>query len=462
VTQKRESQLGLVLDARKALRRGSGGIETRQRQRFAEVVAFARLRSPYYRDLYRELPDDIDHDDLPPTNKQALMEQFDEWCTDRQITLDKVRALVDDPTRIAERFLGKYIVATTSGTTGIRGIFVLDDRTLAVTNAIAARMLSTWMTFGDLARIVLRGGRMAMVMATGGHFASAVAATRMRRGSPRRARRIGVFPADTPMPQLVEELNRFRPAVMAPYASIASLLATEQEAGRLQIRPVLLALSAEGLPASEYNRISQVFNAKVGNTYAATECTYLSIGCREGWLHVNADWVKLEPVDAELKPVSAGTQSHTVLITNLANYTQPIIRYDLGDSVIERPDRCPCGSPLPAIKVHGRAADVLTFPTERGESATIAPLAFGMVVERVSGIELFQIVQAAPTELRVRLRIASGADTARTSQSVRDAIHDLLARNGLGNVTVTSAEEPPEASAGGKYREVIPLERARP
>lgn len=91
----------------------------------------------------------------------------------------------------------------------------------------------------------------------------------------------------------------------------------------------------------------------------------------EGWLHVNVDWVVFEPVDADYRPVAPGEQSHTVLISNLANRVQPILRYDLGDSVLERPDPCPCGNPFPAIRVQGRSADVLTFRSPAGEKVRL-------------------------------------------------------------------------------------------
>jgi phenylacetate-CoA ligase len=183
----------------------------------------------------------------------------------------------------------------------------------------------------------------------------------------------------------------------------------------------------------------------------------ISYRCEHGWLHVNSDWVVLEPVDAEYRPVAPGKQSHTVLISNLANRLQPILRYDLGDSILVCPDPCPCGTPLPAIRVEGRSADVLTFPTDHGEQVTIAPLAFGTLVDRAAGIEQFQIVQRMPTSLRVRLRPAADADPDGVWQDVHAGITHLLTEHRLDHVTVERAEEPPEQSPGGKYRTIIPL-----
>lgn len=309
----RESLPWLLLDTRRAKKQGPGALALRQRARLAETVAFARAHSPYYRELYRDLSERTDDLTLLPiTRKTELMARFDDWVTDSEVTVEKVRAFIADPDLVGEKFLGKYLVATTSGTTGTPGIFVLDDRSLAVTEVLALRMLSAWLDAGDLIRIIARGGRMAMVMAAGGHFASAVAAARLRKGRLSR-KLVGVFPVQTPLPELVAQLNRFRPAVVDAYASMAALLASEQEAGRLHIDPVLVIVTAEGMPTSEYDRIAKVFNTKVGNSYAATECPFLSYGCEHGWLHVNSDWVVLEPVDADYRPTPPGEPVNPVV-----------------------------------------------------------------------------------------------------------------------------------------------------
>ncbi len=452
-----ESILRLLLDARSARKQGPAAIVRRQRARLAELVAFARAHSPFYGELYQGLPERVEDPTLlPVTDKKRLMARFNEWATDRAVTIEKARAFAEDPARIGERFLGRYTLATTSGTTGTPGIFLLDDRTLSVTNALAVRMLSAWLGVGDVVRILAGSGRMSMVMATGGHFASTVAAARLRMSRWGR-KALQVLSVHMPLPDIVSQLNRFRPVIVAPYASLAALLADEQEAGRLHIHPVLLVLSAEGLPADEYDRIASVFRAKVRDSYAATECTFLSYRCRHGWLHVNADWVVLEPVDPDYRPVPPGTQSHTVLISNLANRVQLILRYDLGDSVVQRPTPCPCGNPLPAIRVQGRAADLLTVPTGDGKRVAIAPLAFGTLADRTPGVELFQIVQTAPTTLRVRLRPEAGAAPDRVWEVVHSEIKRLLTEHKLDHVTLERAEELPEQSPGGKYRKVIPL-----
>ena len=71
------SLLRLLRDARQARRQGPAAIERRQRVRLAETVTFARANSPYYRELYQGLSEQIDDPArLPVTDKKALMARF--------------------------------------------------------------------------------------------------------------------------------------------------------------------------------------------------------------------------------------------------------------------------------------------------------------------------------------------------------------------------------------------------
>jgi phenylacetate-CoA ligase len=316
------------------------------------------------------------------------------------------------------------------------------------------RALREWIRVRDVFRIMRHGGRMTLICATGGHYAEAVAGARLQHQ--RGEARVQVLAAHAPLPKMIEKLNAFQPDVLAPYASIAAPLAGEQTAGRLRISPTLIVLSAEGLPEDGYDRIRQAFKVPVHHSYAATECPFISYSCEQDWLHVNGDWVILEPVDAEYRPVPAGTQSQTVLVSNLANRVQPILRYDLSDRIVVRPDPCPCGNPLRAIRVEARTGDVLTFSIKEGGDVHIPALMFE-VVDAVD-VELFQIVQTAPDAMRVRLRLAAAADPNRVWQSVQTEIRRVLDQHGLAHVRVERADEPPEQAAGGKYRTVVPLQ----
>jgi phenylacetate-coenzyme A ligase PaaK-like adenylate-forming protein len=453
-----ESSRSLLVDLRRARRQGVAAMMQRQRTRLAELVAHARTASPYYRDLYRGVPEHVDDPTLlPATSKARLMERFDEWATDRQVTLDAARAFLADTDRSGEPFLGRYLLTTSSGTSGHPGIFLQDERYDAVTAALQSHMFLTWLSAGALVRLLFAGQRTAALFATGGHYSGYANAERARRARRSTARKVHVFSVHTPLPDLVAQLNRYRPALLMGYATTLALLATEQEAGRLRLRPVLVIATAEGLPDDGYERIARAFGAPVRNLYGASEFAYPAIGCAQGWLHVNIDWAILEPVDADHRPTPPGELSDTMLLTNLANRVQPILRYDIGDRALWRPDPCPCGARSPALRVHGRSHEVLTFATADGGAVTLDPLVLSSLADRTPGIEWFQIVQTRSDGLRLRLRATAGSDADRVWEATHAQVTQMLEAHRLRHVRVERGDEPPAQTSGGKYRSVIPL-----
>ncbi|MHA7987327.1 phenylacetate--CoA ligase family protein [Rathayibacter sp. CAU 1779] len=448
----------LAKDARQAVREGQEGILRRQRERVAEMVAFARENSPYYRELYRGLPDRVDDTSvLPVTRKSELMAHFDDWVTDREVTRERVEAFAADPELVGHPFLGRYLVATTSGTSGIRGLFVLDERALAMESALGSRA-SGLLGVRDVIRMLAGGGRTAVVTAPGGHFFTVASTRRFQLDHPRLGTRMRVFSIAQPLEQLVDQLNGFNPAMLSGFLGMLTILAGEQQAGRLHIGPAIVIPGGETLTPEIRDRLTESFGSTVRAAYAATECSYLGIGCSEGWYHVNSDWAVLEAVDADHRPVAAGTLSHTALLTNLANRVQPVLRYDLGDSIVVRPDPCPCGSIFPAVRVQGRAMDMLTFADDHGERAELSPMLFGTLLDRMPGVEQYQLVQTDPRTLRVRLSASGRSEIEEPVWlGVRDEIMRVLTEHGVSGAVVERAVEPPQREQGGKLRRIIPF-----
>lgn len=99
----------------------------------------------------------------------------------------------------------------------------------------------------------------------------------------------------------------------------------------------------------------------------------------------------LNRVDEQYQPVQPGKQSHSVLITNLVNRAQPLIRYELTDRVILSPEPCKCGRPFPVVQVEGRTDDILKCSAPDGHLVQILPLAIKTIVEETSGVRRFQL-----------------------------------------------------------------------
>ena len=61
-----------------------------QQQRLRELVGYVREHSPYFAQHYSGLPDDFTLEDLPHTEKPTLLEHYNDWVTDRELTLTDV------------------------------------------------------------------------------------------------------------------------------------------------------------------------------------------------------------------------------------------------------------------------------------------------------------------------------------------------------------------------------------
>jgi phenylacetate-coenzyme A ligase PaaK-like adenylate-forming protein len=217
----------------------------------------------------------------------------------------------------------------------------------------------------------------------------------------------------------------------------------------------MLSSGGETLAPAAKARIERAFGCTVRDAYNASEVIAMTLDCARGRFHVNADWYIVEPVDERYQPVPAGQPSHTVLVTNLANRVQPIIRYDLGDSVVLEPNACPCSSPFPVIRVEGRTDDILAFPAADGATVRVPPMALATVVEETPGVRRFQVIQTAPIELRVRLEVAESYQPDAVSAAVERRLATYLAGVGLAHVMIQRAAEPPRPNPrSSKFRHV--------
>ncbi|MBK6866437.1 MAG: phenylacetate--CoA ligase family protein [Burkholderiales bacterium] len=434
----------------------------RQQQRLLRLLEAARNSAFYAERLGSGRARSSALSRLPPVTRAELMAHFDDWVTDPALRLDELRGFTADPTRVADPWLDRYMVWESSGTSGEPGVFVQDARAMAVYDALEAvrhRVPGRGASglFGALAALGATE-RSALVTATGGHFASVVSFERLRRINPWLAATARSFSLLQPTAELVQALNEFQPAILATYPTAAAMLADEVEAGRLRIRPRCVLTGGETLSAAVRARVAAAFDAQVRNSYGSSEFLPIAWECAHGCLHVNEDWVVLEPVDERHRPVPPGQPSHSVLLTNLANLVQPLIRYDLGDQLTLRAERCACGSALPVIEVQGRGDDVLRVPARRpGQTVSLLPMALCTVIEEEGAVFDFQLQQrgASTLVLRVPLR---GAEAKAAIDRCATALQRFATLQGAAPIEVLG--EPgcdlPRGRSGKACRVVMP------
>lgn len=436
---------------------GAGEIESLRKRRLSALLAHVRKHSPLLRDMLADLPDDAPLAALPITNREHLMAEFDRWVTDPRVRLDEVRAFISDPSRAGEPYLGRYAIWTSSGTSGTPGIYVSDPDALAVYEALSSTRSACGCAGPPLWQAMAGGCRIAMVAATTGHFAGFVTWERMRRLHPWLGLTARTFSILEPIERLVEELNAWQPMLISSYPSLLALLARERRAQRLSVMPQLLMSGGETLPAAQARWLEESFGCPVRDEYGASECMNIAWSCDEGTLHLNADWVILEPVDEHGRAVPPGTPSADVLLTNLGNHVQPILRYPLGDRVTLLTGRCECGCPLPRLRVSGRHDDVLELPDRNGRPVSILPLALETLIEEHSGIGSFQIEQTGVDQLKIRIHTGLAEDRRAIWSSLEKRVMHWLDLQGVQASILMDNRLPEPDPNTGKLRRVIAL-----
>ena len=422
-----------------------------QQRRLDAVVRHAAAHSPFYRRWFAEtgaLGDGpVQLQRLPVLDKSLLMEHFDELVCDPRLRRDQLLAWAGQLTR-DQLYLDRYRVLLTSGSSGRQGLFVYDT---AGWRSIASQFLrsSNWAGL----RPSLPRQRVAWLAGAGPTHISRQGAATLSIG----LYRLLALPVTLPLPALVEALNQFQPTYLNVYPSVAMWLAAEQRAGRLRLSPQIVVTAGELRSPEMTQRLVDAFGVRPFDVYGSTEGLFGSECQHHQGIHLFDDTSLVENVDRDGQPVPAGQPGARLLVTNLNNLVQPLLRLEVTDVVTLDPDPCRCGRPLVrASAIHGRSDDVLSLPGRHGGPVAVHPLHFALLT-RDPQVGEFQVVQDGPAlrMLIVPSHAATAGDTELDTRLAQAVAGQLL---GLGvhdpQVTVEQHRQLPRLP-GGKLKLVV-------
>ncbi len=139
-------------------------------------------------------------------------------------------------------------------------------------------------------------------------------------------------------------------------------------------------------------------------------------------MHIADDLVILEPADADGNVVPYGQPAERMLLTNLFNLAQPLIRYDLADAVTMTDEPCPCGCAHRRItSINGRINGVFEYE----DGAVVPRAAFEQTVVATPGVANFFIEQ---TQCGVDVSVVT--DGSSDLHRLRMELIDVLRRHG--------------------------------
>lgn len=396
-----------------------------QQQRLSTLVRHAVRFSPFYRELYRNIKTEngINLNDLPVINKATMMENFDAFVTDPRLKLQELQAHISRIGRDDAFHLDEFRVHTTSGSTGLKGMFVSNREEWRTASAIYFRGGAIMGVKPRVPRC-----RMAWIASSSPLHVSYRASVSNDVGFINVKR----IEATTRMEELVDALNEFQPECLAGYPSMVALLAIEQLEGRLHIHPRVIGTSAELLTAHMRRKMDAAWGVSPYNYYGLTESGYMLGGeCsfHQG-IHVFEDLFIVEVVDENNKPVPDGATGDKFLLTNLFNFTQPLIRYEISDVISLASGPCSCGSPFKRITVvDGRSDDFLRLPGRQGTDIHVHPLNFHGPLAEFPEIKEYQIIQE-PDGIDVFLVLRQGITSDQVAERVKIKLRDKI--NSLG------------------------------
>jgi putative adenylate-forming enzyme len=449
---------GMLLELRRLRRQdcwNRAQIEEHQARSLQALREHTYAHSAFYRSFHASCAD-RPLQDLPVLTKAMLNEHFDEIVTDpavRRKAVAEHAARIAGSAAVSERFLNRYIVAATSGTTGSPSYVLFDPAEWA---KVLATFVRSERYLGSLPGLLRRPKRAIVASTTPWHLSARVGTALHSPWMPMLRLDIG-----QPLAAITGELNRWQPEKLATYASMAGILAEEQAAGRLQITVDRIVSSGEVLSPQVRARVEAAWGKVVFDQYGASEGGTLAAECdAHSGLHVFEDLFILEVVDRQNRPVAAGEYGDKVLLTVLFSRTLPLIRYELTDSVCLAPAPCACGSAFARLAgIGGRAEDMLLFRAKGEEGArsiAVHPMAFYRIFDALP-LSGWQVVQESD---RLYVRLSRGAREV-GEQDVVGAVRQAIEQQG-GKAPAISVEWQEDVARGatGKAHRIVRLRAA--
>lgn len=248
----------------------------------------------------------------------------------------------------------------------------------------------------------------------------------------------------------VATIRRRRPKMLFGYPSALSHIARHAQSRGVRMDDLGIRtafVTSERLYDEQRALIATVFGCRVANGYGGRDAGFIAHECPSGGMHMTAEDIIVEIVDAAGRPVPDGTAGE-IVVTHLATRHFPFIRYRTGDVAVKDTAPCACGRGLPMLKeIQGRTTDFVVAT----DGTVMHGLALVYILRDLPGVESFKVEQMDLQHTNVKL--VTGAAFAESSI----ALIEQGFRRRLGDSVRVTIERvaaiAPEKS--GKFRYIV-------
>lgn len=434
---------------------GPSGIRWIQKRKLDRLLRFAAREVPYYRARLGASKGPLRLQDFPIVSKERLMEDFEQFVSDPRVTYAGVTEHIESRRMQTELYLDRYVICTTSGTTGRAGAFVIDAPAWGLLRSVAMSRMFLGTVLPYMIARRLRGKKLnwAYYIAYGNNnityllckYLPAVIGFFVN---------IRLFSVHEPVRQIGREIAEFEPDLIHAYPTSLSALADEMlRDPSISIQPRVITTGSEPFAAEAQRLVARAFpGARIFQAYGSTEFTCIAHQCGHGNYHLNADY-------CEVEVTGAGPADRRILLTNLNNRVQPLIRYEISDAVELEDSTCDCGRPLPILRISGRTDETLYLRDRGGEFHPVPPIPIQDLFFTLTGIRKFRVVHSRQNHLVVSFDTVDPAGFEQKKPLLETAFVGYLRKNGLDDVVTMEFEPLIEGPAkpGAKHRAIYSL-----
>jgi phenylacetate-CoA ligase len=223
---------------------------------------------------------------------------------------------------------------------------------------------------------------------------------------------------DDSFERFVRKLRAFKPRYFYGYPSLLYKFSQWLSENKIKMDDLdLSAIICTGEVLYDFQRkaIESTFNCKVANEYGTTETGVIAFECPAGNLHINSDHVYLESVKTSDDAIAG-----SLVVTELNNMYNPLIRYKIGDLGTICQESCTCGIGFPILKnLVGRESSFIV--TAQNEYVFSAILSYTFK----EGIKQFQGIQDEKGALLVKI-VRNGTLTTQMLLQYKKTLSDAL------------------------------------
>lgn len=414
-------------------------IRAQQLHQFRKLVRHVQANSPYYRQIIAERKIDPARAvpaDFPVLTKAEFLNNFDAIVTDRTVTSAAIQDFLRNNHDEGARFRGKYYVVHSSGTSGRSSFQIYSGKDWARGAAHALRINPP--SAGQR--------RMAFFALTHGHPIGLGFANSTQTWPLSLLYKLAVFDVGAPIAEVVQGLNEFRPTILMGYPSTLALLAHQQRFGDLRVQPQWIQGSGEAPTAVQRAAIQEAFGVPYINVYSCTEHAIM------GFARADTDGLYLLEDDLIFE-----TNADHVLVTNLYNYTAPLIRYRMNDMLVPKADVVNLFPFTKVTEIVGRSEIMAVLQNRHGADDILLPYQIAELFE--ANVNDFQLHMVTKSSCVLRVVLRPGLDAAAAADSLRRieaSLRAILDRKEMTNVqlNVTPVAELLR-DPSGKLRAVI-------